>query len=190
MQCVAWAGMVVSYSQESTVAEAVEKTFDGEHPCPLCLAIREAEKEGNPALPERVPAGREPVKLCKDMLPPELIRTWPELSCGEREPVPPGADATGLRRNTPPPFPPPRRTARPPRTITVQMGSLFVSASDGPHSGSSGSLDSALRRSCAWLGLSALDSSSSAYSPSLRLPVEPGCPGAILSCVNKCSARS
>ena len=111
MQCVAWAGMLVSYSQKGTVAEAVEKTFDGQHPCPLCLAIREAEKQGAPLEPEQMPPGSELTKLCRDMLPPELIRTWPELSCGEREPVPSGADATGLRRNTPPPFPPPRRAA-------------------------------------------------------------------------------
>jgi hypothetical protein len=48
LQTVAWAGMVVAYSQNSTLREAVSKTFDGQHPCPLCKAIeqgREHEKQ-------------------------------------------------------------------------------------------------------------------------------------------------
>jgi hypothetical protein len=36
LQTVAWVGMIITYSQETTLAEAVEMTFDGEHPCRLC----------------------------------------------------------------------------------------------------------------------------------------------------------
>ena len=60
LQTVAWAKMVVDYSQGASVAEAVAKTFDGDHPCNLCkkiskvrqgeqkspLVIQQAKKEG------------------------------------------------------------------------------------------------------------------------------------------------
>ena len=45
LQSVAWVGMVVSYSQESSsLAEALVKTFDGKHPCKLCKFVA-AEKK-------------------------------------------------------------------------------------------------------------------------------------------------
>jgi hypothetical protein len=47
-QSLAWTGMLVTYSQEGTFQEAVQKTFDGAHPCKLCKAIdvgKTAEKE-------------------------------------------------------------------------------------------------------------------------------------------------
>ena len=67
MQCVAWAGMLAKYAQADGVAEAVVKTFDGAHPCALCLAIEESKEHGkNAPVPERAPGG-ELSKLCKDM---------------------------------------------------------------------------------------------------------------------------
>ena len=48
LQAVAWAGMIVNYSQEAPLGEAVVKTFDGQHPCPLCKQIakgKQAEKK-------------------------------------------------------------------------------------------------------------------------------------------------
>ncbi len=53
VQCYAWATMIEARSVEATLAEAVSSTFDGEHPCALCLAVkktsddqREKEKHG------------------------------------------------------------------------------------------------------------------------------------------------
>jgi len=48
LQVVAWTGMVISYSQDRPVAEAVADTFDGQHPCALCQQIakeKRAEKK-------------------------------------------------------------------------------------------------------------------------------------------------
>ena len=48
LQSIAWATMVVNYSQECSIAKAIERTFDGEHPCNLCKHInkgRETEKK-------------------------------------------------------------------------------------------------------------------------------------------------
>jgi hypothetical protein len=44
LQSVAWAGMMASYSERSTFKVALEKTFDGKHPCCLCKAIAAAKK--------------------------------------------------------------------------------------------------------------------------------------------------
>lgn len=45
LQGVAWTGMFLANLNEGTVTQAVEKTFDGEHPCPLCLAVKEGQKQ-------------------------------------------------------------------------------------------------------------------------------------------------
>ena len=44
LQSVAWVGMVVNYSQEGTVGEALAKTLDGKHPCALCKAIAKGKQ--------------------------------------------------------------------------------------------------------------------------------------------------
>jgi hypothetical protein len=44
LQAVAWTGMIVSYSQEAPLRDAVEKTFDGQHPCSLCKQIAEGRQ--------------------------------------------------------------------------------------------------------------------------------------------------
>ncbi len=46
LQSVAWAGMLLSYSHSGSIASAVEMTFDGRHPCPLCQAIKKGEQNG------------------------------------------------------------------------------------------------------------------------------------------------
>lgn len=43
-QTLAWAQMVISYSQDASLTEALEKTFDGKHPCPLCKKIAESKR--------------------------------------------------------------------------------------------------------------------------------------------------
>jgi len=48
LQAVAWAGMIVTYSQDAPLSEAVAKTFDGRHPCELCKKIatsKQSEKK-------------------------------------------------------------------------------------------------------------------------------------------------
>ncbi|MEA3207258.1 MAG: hypothetical protein QOE70_315 [Chthoniobacter sp.] len=40
LQSVAWGGMIVEYSRTAKLTVAVEKTFDGRHPCGLCKQIQ------------------------------------------------------------------------------------------------------------------------------------------------------
>ncbi len=58
LQGIAWTGMLVSNLTGGSVMEAVEKTFDGDHPCPLCLAVKEGQKrekdDSKPALAKSV----------------------------------------------------------------------------------------------------------------------------------------
>jgi hypothetical protein len=45
LQTVAWTGMIVAYSAEAGLREGVSRTFDGQHPCPLCKAIQKGRAE-------------------------------------------------------------------------------------------------------------------------------------------------
>jgi hypothetical protein len=46
LQTVAWTTMLAGNLCSDSFSEAVSKTFDGEHPCPLCKAIAAAKKSG------------------------------------------------------------------------------------------------------------------------------------------------
>jgi len=45
LQTTAWVKMVVSYSEGDSLAGALEKTFDGAHPCGLCKLVKEGKGE-------------------------------------------------------------------------------------------------------------------------------------------------
>ena len=52
LQSIAWSGMLTKQARHSHLAEAVQKTFDGAHPCSLCKGISRAqEKERKPPVP-------------------------------------------------------------------------------------------------------------------------------------------
>jgi len=44
LQSVAWVGIIVSCSQTAPLTEAISMTFDGEHPCKLCIVVKEGKK--------------------------------------------------------------------------------------------------------------------------------------------------
>jgi hypothetical protein len=47
-QVTAWVGMLVKYSESEGVEAGISKTFDGKHPCDLCLSIaknKQSEKK-------------------------------------------------------------------------------------------------------------------------------------------------
>lgn len=45
LQSVAWARMLADYSRSASWSEAIGKTFDGKHPCPLCLQIKASRQQ-------------------------------------------------------------------------------------------------------------------------------------------------
>lgn len=44
LQTVAWTGMLANNLRTQGLNEAISRTFDGEHPCPLCEAIAVGKK--------------------------------------------------------------------------------------------------------------------------------------------------
>lgn len=44
LQGVAWVGMTLSYAQDSSLSDALQKTFDGKHRCKLCKLVDEGKK--------------------------------------------------------------------------------------------------------------------------------------------------
>ena len=98
LQSVAWASMLVGYSQHVSVAKAIAQTFDGKHPCALC---------------KQIAAGQSAPR--KDA--PLIVKVKPDLICTKRTIVlcPPvrEIDFCELRlkesaRFYSPPTPPPR----------------------------------------------------------------------------------
>ena len=45
LQSVAWVSMAVTYSQTDSLEIALKKTFGGQHPCKLCIAVKEGKQE-------------------------------------------------------------------------------------------------------------------------------------------------
>ena len=93
--------MIVARSQKAAVSVAVEETFDGEHPCRMCVAIQkgqEEEKEQERKLPavKKTPEIRLTVLECFE-LPPSALSgemrwtefTFPENWRTDAPPVPP-----------------------------------------------------------------------------------------------------
>lgn len=58
LQSAAWVGMVVSYSHGESMATALEKTFDGAHPCDLCKVVKSGRDEE-----QRQPVAKSILKL-------------------------------------------------------------------------------------------------------------------------------
>ncbi len=45
LQTTAWVGMAFEFTKDASVAEAVSKTLDGQHPCKLCHAVKKGRSE-------------------------------------------------------------------------------------------------------------------------------------------------
>lgn len=104
LQVYAWANMILDYSQETTISQAVTDTFSGEKPCSLCKKL-EAVKDSEP---EREPIATTTAKLFQDLFPPSHASLKDPFSA----PFPhPGFAPIALPASTPssgPPSPPPR----------------------------------------------------------------------------------
>jgi hypothetical protein len=98
-QVVAWANMIREYSEMVPVSQAVEMTFSGEYPCPICKAIAE----------------RKNAEQQKDLALGKYDKKYPPPVVAE-EPAPPKAGEvayldflfTFSSRVETPPTPPPR----------------------------------------------------------------------------------
>ncbi len=98
LQSVAWVSMVAQFSQTMPLSQAVVNAFDGQHPCPLCKAVKEGQqaerKESQLKPPEKMTFGLTPE-------PPVL----PAAPAAEHAFAPSAHPASFLAE---PPHPPPR----------------------------------------------------------------------------------
>jgi len=98
LQSVAWVGMVVNFSQTAPFHEAINKTFDGRHPCALCKMVREGK------------AKEQKQDALKTMTKQDMVMASHQLFLSAPIPFPLVTTATmfpSVWRDTPP-TPPPR----------------------------------------------------------------------------------
>ena len=99
LQTGAWVGMVIDYSKSAGLEAGIKKTFDGKHPCQLCLSIaKNKEKEGKQT------ANASPAKLYLVYHAPRWALTPPAVF-GELEVSLYLLNGSTLK----PPVPPPRQ---------------------------------------------------------------------------------
>jgi hypothetical protein len=97
LQSAAWVGMVVNYSCQGSLKDAMSKTFDGQHPCPLCKLVREGKKS------EKKPEAQSDVKKIDLFTAQALVFNFPS------RPVPSFPDLfLTISRIEAPLLPPPR----------------------------------------------------------------------------------
>ncbi len=104
IQGVAWTTMLVSYSQSGGLIQAVAKTFDGQHPCPLCEAVEEGSRKTSG---KDASGGKFPDKKCEAVLT-GIIRVVPPAP---RPLTYPDLILKASARTSPPPEGPPRARA-------------------------------------------------------------------------------
>ncbi|MBL9139853.1 MAG: hypothetical protein JNK85_28540 [Verrucomicrobiales bacterium] len=101
LQSVAWVSMLADRLQTESVSTALRTTFDGKHPCRICLLVREGRNadQSEARLPSKVTLVSE-----------FWVATTEEAGwLGDGRPVAHFAPARGLSaRSEPPALPPPR----------------------------------------------------------------------------------
>ena len=103
VQVVAWARMFQQFSQVMPAARALQVTFSGEAPCPLCKLSQTAQDNERKQLPPDAALGgaTEKILFLADSAPAPLViapeSSWPGV-----------VDAAGLTRTESVPVPPPR----------------------------------------------------------------------------------
>jgi hypothetical protein len=110
LQAVAWGRMLASNVQTDSLAVAVEKTFDGDHPCPMCQKISAARAEERRE--QQASAAAAPARVLADLMCLPVRAAIPAVSWQMAFHRPaelrPPAD-----RADPPPTPPPCGATRP-----------------------------------------------------------------------------
>jgi hypothetical protein len=96
LQGVAWANMIRDYSRGGSLTQAVEKTFDGKHPCPLCkkIAAQRSHEEKAPVTVKAEKKAEVFVGVSSQIVPKPLARSFaypphPFLNVPEQLSAPP-----------------------------------------------------------------------------------------------------
>lgn len=101
LQSLAWSRMLVDYSRDSSLSSAIAKTFDGQHPCPMCKEVEKGRAEDEKQAPP-VKWEKQPEILLDQPLPSLRVPPHEDLcSCPFASGFPPQLIPA-------PPKPPPR----------------------------------------------------------------------------------
>lgn len=95
--------MLVSYSQEGSVSQAVTDTFSGEKPCSLCEKIASVKAAAPEPEQNETPLPSLSAKLFQDLFPPSIPALRPPFST----PLPEAHFASPRGLLSPPSFAPP-----------------------------------------------------------------------------------
>jgi hypothetical protein len=78
LQGVAWATMIRDYSRTGSVTAAVEKTFDGKHPCAMCkkIAAQRSHDEKTPATVQAEKKAEVFIALGTAIVPLPIVRCF------------------------------------------------------------------------------------------------------------------
>jgi hypothetical protein len=78
LQGVAWATMIRDYSRTGSVTAAVEKTFDGKHPCAMCkkIAAQRSHDEKTPATVKAEKKAEVFIALGAAIVPLPIVRSF------------------------------------------------------------------------------------------------------------------
>jgi hypothetical protein len=98
LQSVAWAGMVITYAHSAPLTVALQKTFDGAHPCKLCKVVQEGKNSENKHSSCKV----------ETKLDFWLVRAAASLEVPPPNLIPPDLSDSAPHRADSPPTPPPR----------------------------------------------------------------------------------
>jgi hypothetical protein len=109
LQSAAWVGMAVAYTVEKgSLSEGLSDTFDGDHPCPLCKAVKQGQDAETKTQDDQAPTSKiKEVKLTlalvsvpKFVFSPSVPQCWITTS------------SRLMTRQEPPVTPPPERLER------------------------------------------------------------------------------
>jgi len=79
LQSFAWGRMLVEFSKQDSILTAVSKTFDGRHPCALCLEVRAGLQRQRQADPRALSSGPERISELVWDISPIAVPPAPDL---------------------------------------------------------------------------------------------------------------
>jgi hypothetical protein len=95
LQSVAWLSMIVRYSQQYPLGQAIALTFDGQHPCAICIFVAQGRDQAHQEDAEQGITVQklesvtcEPLAFICPAVAPERIRPL-DFVPGERPEAPP-----------------------------------------------------------------------------------------------------
>ena len=76
LQSVAWIGMIAENARGETLVVAIEKTFDGAHPCSLCRVVKDGREQERKQEVAKLILKLDAVLSAASLLPSPVVTDW------------------------------------------------------------------------------------------------------------------